>query len=224
MYRKRIVPRLTSVVFLGLLPMATGACGFIFSHGPPADHATRVDAFSCTEGNTGPILDVVWGGLNVLGALMAIADPDNIRANTDYEPGTVIAVGLGWGLLSGAAASSGFNKSKKCRAAKQAWEQRQRQRQDDASTADPDVAWIMVSPEAHTLQAIGEQVRLSATAYGSGGKVMSDKMFRWSSSDDAIASVDYDGLVTARSGGSVVIAARADGATWSATVQVTPAR
>jgi uncharacterized protein YjdB len=78
----------------------------------------------------------------------------------------------------------------------------------------------MVSPETYTLQAISEKVQLSATAYRSGGKVISDKMFRWSSSDDAIASVDYDGLVTAHSGGSVVIAARADGATWGATVQV----
>ena len=179
-----------------------------------------VGSFSCTEGNVGPLLDVIWGALNVLGAISAIADPDNIRANSEYEPGTVIAVGLSWGVLSGAAAGVGFNKSKKCRAAKQAWEQRLRQREDGGSTAGPGVAWIMVSPEAYTLQAIGEQVQLSAMAYGSGGKVISDKMFRWSSSDDAIASVDYDGLVTARSGGSVVIAARADDATWSATVRV----
>ncbi len=219
MYHRLIAPRWTSVIFLALLPMSTGACGIIFSHGPPADHLQRVDSFPCTESNTGPIIDIIWGGLNVLGALVAAADPDAVE-----DAGTVVAVGLGWGVLSGSAAGVGFNKSKKCRAAKQAWEQRQRQRQDDGSTADPDVAWIMVSPEAHTLQAVGEQVRLSATAYGSGGKVISDKMFRWSSSDDAIASVDYDGLVTARSGGSVVIAARADGATWSATVQVTPAR
>ena len=215
MYHKRIAPRLTSVVFLGLLPMTTGACGFIFSHGPPADHEQRVGSFSCTEGNTGPILDVAAGGLNVLLAIAAAAGSDADIQGSQSDAAFItarLAVAAFWGL----AASTGFNKSKKCRAAKQAWEQRQ----NDGSTADPDVAWIMVSPEAHTLQAVGEQVRLSATAYGSGGKVISDKMFRWSSSDDAIASVDYDGLVTAHSGGSVVIAARADGAAWRATVQV----
>ncbi len=217
MYHKPIAPRLTSVVFLGLLPMTTGACGFIFSKGPPADHEQRVDSFSCTEGNTGPIIDFIWGGLNFLGALTAAADPDGVE-----NSGAVIVGGLSWAAFSGAAGVVGLNKSKKCRAAKQAWEQRLRQREDGGSTANSGVAWIMVSPETHTLQAIGEQVQLSATAYGAGGKVISDKMFRWSSSDDAIASVDYDGLVTAHSGGSVVIAARADGATWSATVQVAP--
>ncbi len=218
MYHKLIASRWTSAVFLGLLPMTTGACGFIFSHGPPADHEQRVDSFSCTEGNAGPIIDMVWGGLLVLTAISASSD-DTIE-NQD----ATVATALSWAVLSGAAAGVGFNKSKKCRTAKQAWEQRLRERRDGGSTADPSVAWIMVSPETHTLQAIGEQVQLSATAYRSGGKVISDKMFRWSSSDDAIASVDYDGLVTARSGGSVVIAARADGATWSATVRVAPER
>ncbi len=216
---KPIAPRLTTVALLGLLPMATGACGFLFSHGPPADHAQRVGSFSCTEGNIGPILDVAAGGVNVLLAIAAAADSDGDFQGSQSDPAFItarLAVATFWGIAAGV----GFNKSKKCRAAKQAWEQRQRQRQDDGSTADPDVAWIMVSPEAHTLQAVGEQVRLSATAYGSGGKVISDKMFRWSSSDDAIASVGYDGLVTAHSGGSVVIAARADGAAWRATVRV----
>ncbi len=223
MYRKRIAPRLTSVALLGLLPITSGACGFIFSHGPPADHEQRSGSFSCTESNTGPIIDLIWGGLLVLSGISLAADPSEFEAE-GLEAGPYVAFFLGWGALSGAAAGVGFNKSNKCREAKQAWENRLRQRQDDVSTANLDVAWIMVSPEAHTLQAIGERVQLSATAYGSGGKVISDKMFRWSSSDAAIASVDYDGLVTAHSGGSVVIAARADGATWSATVRVAPER
>ena len=223
MYHKRIAPRLTSVALLGLLPMATGACGFIFSHGPPADHAQRVGSFSCTEGNTGPIVDLIWGGLLVFTGISIAADPSDFEAE-NIKAGPYVAFTLGWAALSVAAAVVGFNKSNKCREATQAWENRLRQREDGGSTADPSVAWIMVSPETHTLQTIGEQVRLSATAYRSGGKVISDKMFRWSSSDDAIASVDYDGLVTAHSGGSVVIAARADDATWSATVRVAPER
>ena len=58
----------------GFLVASTTACGFIFSHGPPDGHE-QMSSFSCTEGNAGPILDIVWGGLNVIGALAAAGDP-----------------------------------------------------------------------------------------------------------------------------------------------------
>ena len=61
MNRKRFASRLTAIAFLGLVPAATGACGFIFSHGPPVGHE-QMEYFTCTESNAGPIVDVIWGG------------------------------------------------------------------------------------------------------------------------------------------------------------------
>ena len=54
--------------------MATGACGFIFSHGPPEGHE-QMDYFVCTESNAGPIIGPTCGGLLVFAALSAAADP-----------------------------------------------------------------------------------------------------------------------------------------------------
>ena len=49
---------LRAIAFLGLVPAATGACGFIFSHAPPAGHE-QMDYFTCTESNAAPIIDVI---------------------------------------------------------------------------------------------------------------------------------------------------------------------
>ncbi len=119
MNRKRFASHLTVVALLGLLPMATGACGFIFSHAPPQGHE-QMEYFTCTESNTGPIIDVIWAGLNVLGVLVVAGDPDAYVNSSE-----AIAGGLAWGAFSGAAAGVGFNKSKKCRAAKRQLAERQ---------------------------------------------------------------------------------------------------
>ena len=60
---------------LALLPLFVSGCGFLISQGPPTGHE-QMPAFSCTESTTGPTLDLVWAGLNVLGAVAASADPD----------------------------------------------------------------------------------------------------------------------------------------------------
>ena len=122
MNRNHFVSRLTMCALLGSLPMATGACGFIFSHAPPEGH-DQMEYFSCTESNAAPIVDVIWGGLNVLAALAAIQGPG---PEPVVSRGGYVAFTLSWGLLSGAAASVGFSKSRKCRAAKRALVQRQR--------------------------------------------------------------------------------------------------
>lgn len=56
---------------LGLLPLLLPDCGFVFSQGPPTGHE-QMESFTCTESNAGPILDIVWASLNVLGALGGI--------------------------------------------------------------------------------------------------------------------------------------------------------
>ena len=112
-----IVPR---VVLLGLLPLTTGACGFVFVHAPPAEHE-RMDFFSCTESNTGPILDAIVAGLSVFGIAYAAGTDD-----PDIDKGASIAGNVVGVALWGSAAVVGFNKTNRCREAKRALMERLR--------------------------------------------------------------------------------------------------
>ena len=75
MYRKRLGSRPMTISLLALMALTTG-CGFIVSHGPPEGHE-QLDYFTCTESNTGPILDVIFASLNVISALAVAADPNS---------------------------------------------------------------------------------------------------------------------------------------------------
>lgn len=219
MHRKRFGSRPMTISLLALLPMATG-CGFLFSHAPPEGHE-QLDYFTCTESNAGPIIDVIWASLNVIGALAATADPDAY-----VNSGEIVTIGLSWGVLSGAAAGVGFNKSKKCKAAKRALTARQmqgRMEPREPPAADLVVQAVALNPAANTLR-VGERVQLTATAYSSGGVAIPNKLFRWSSSNDAIASVNNAGLVTAHASGTVVIAANTDNIVGTANIVVTSQR
>ncbi len=221
MKRKHFVSRLTIVALLGSVPMVTGACGFIFSHAPPQGHE-QMEYFTCTESNTGPIIDFIAAGGYVLSALIVAGDQNNYM-----NPGAYIAYTLAWGAFTGAAAPVGFAKSRKCRAAKRQLAVRQAaQRQGeprDLRAADVVVQTVVVSPAADTL-AIGERVQLGATAYSSSGGIISNQTFTWSSSNDAVASVSNAGLVTAHANGSVVIAANTDNVVGTANIVVASPR
>ncbi len=209
--------RLTYLKQAGVLASATSilvGCGFIFSHGPPENHQ-ELEYFSCTESNTGPILDIVWGSLNVLGALAAAADPD-AYTNSDQ----IIFVGLTWGAVSGAAAAVGFTKSRECRDAKQELARRQSTVAEPRPvTADSTVAAVFLDPQLDTLL-VGAQLQLVATAHNSSGAAIPNRSFVWSSSNDAIASVNPAGMVTANASGSVAIAANAEGVVGTARIVV----
>ncbi len=151
-----------------------------------------MEYFTCTESNAGPIIDIIRRGLNVLGTLLVAGDPDAYD-----NPGVTVAVGFGWGVLSGSAAGVGFNKSKKCRLAKQQLAQRQAQARYGAPQAEAavgeSVQAVVLSPEADTLT-VGERVQLTATAHASSGAIVPNRAFTWSSSNDAIASVSAAAL------------------------------
>lgn len=203
--------------FLLCLPLLTAAsgCGFIFTHGPPTGHE-QLEYIPCTESDAGPILDLVWGGLNVLGALIVASDPDAYD-----NAGANVAVGVGWGVLSSFSAASGFKKSSGCRGARQALAQRQAAR-GMAPLPIADSARVMsvvITPAADTL-AVGAQRQLVAVAHSSSGATLADRMFTWSSSNDAIASVSNAGLVTAHAPGSVVIAANTNNVVGTAAILV----
>jgi hypothetical protein len=207
--------------FLLCLPLLTAAsgCGFLFTHGPPTGHE-QLEYIPCTESDAGPILDIVWGGLNVLGALVIASSPD------EYEnPDLAVASGLGWGVLSSFSAASGFKKASACKGARQALAQRQAAR-GLAPVPVGDIAMVMavvVTPAADTL-AVGAQQQLVAAAHNSSGATVPGRMFTWSSSNDAIASVSNAGLVTAHAPGSVIIAANTNNVVGTAPIVVTAPR
>jgi hypothetical protein len=207
--------------FLLCLPLLTAAsgCGFIFTHGPPTGHE-QLEYIPCTENDAGPILDIVWGGLNVAGAVIIASDPDAYD-----NAGVSVASGLGWGVLSSFSAASGFKKVSACKGARQALAQRQAARGTAPVTIanDAKVMSVVITPAADTL-AVGEQLQLVVAAHNSSGAAVPGRMFTWSSSNDAIASVSNAGLVTARAAGSVVIAANTNNVVGTATILITGPR
>jgi hypothetical protein len=193
-----------NVMLVGLLSLLLSGCGFLISKGPPTGHEQML-SFSCTESNAGPTLDIVWAALNVLGAAAAASQPDAYD-----NAGQIVAVGIGWGVVSSFSAASGYKKSKECRQALQQLAQRNAQLAGAVSgVVVPDngtVVAVVVSPSDDTL-AVGAQLQLVAEAHGSSGAVIVNRSFTWSSSNDAVASVSNAGLVSAHAAGAVVIAA-----------------
>jgi hypothetical protein len=216
--RSRIrLPRLGRLLLALCASMFTSACGFLFVQAPPQGHE-QMASFNCTESNAGPVLDIIWGGLNVLGALAAAGDPD-AYANPDQ----VVAVGLAWGALSGASAAVGIGKTGRCREARRLLIARQGPAGLTSPPLQPGVAApvaVVITPPSHTIR-VGDRDQLVAAAYSSSGTAISSAEFIWSSSNDAIASVNASGLVTATAPGTVVIAARSAMAVGTATIEVT---
>ena len=98
----------------------------------------------------------------------------------------------------------------------------------DGATTEPDLPLafpprVSVSPETVALSAIGATARLSAQVFDQNGGAMTGETVSWASSDDAVASVDGSGLVTATGNGSATITATARTASGTATVTVTDA-
>ncbi len=81
-------------------------------------------------------------------------------------------------------------------------------------------ARVDVSPDAHTLSAIGDSVQLAAAPFDANDNAVEDATITWSSEDDAVATVDDNGLVTAAGNGTANITAQADAAAGAAAVTV----
>jgi hypothetical protein len=110
-----------TVMSLLIVSLPSG-CSFLFVKGPPANHA-QMNSFDCSDGNGWPVFDLIWAGLNGLGAASAAGDDENPDPQAT-DPGTVVAVGLGWLVLSGASAIYGFTKVSKCKDAKRLRDER----------------------------------------------------------------------------------------------------
>ena len=91
---------------------------------------------------------------------------------------------------------------------------------ESAVTVEQRPAEVRISPGADTLMALGDTVRLSAEAFDANGHLVPDVQFTWTSDDEAVATVDADGLVTAVGDGEVGVTATTADVTGSAAVTV----
>ncbi len=87
-------------------------------------------------------------------------------------------------------------------------------------TSEPVATTVTIEPASHTLEAIGETVQLAAVVLDQDENVMADAAVTWSSGDEAVATVDADGLVTAVDNGMADITAQAGDAVGSAAITV----
>ncbi len=78
---------------------------------------------------------------------------------------------------------------------------------------------VLVSPASDTI-AVGDTVRLVATAFDRNGHVLDAVAFGWSSNDPSIARVDGSGLVRGVDEGTTTISAMVEGVEGTATISV----
>ncbi|MDF2774227.1 MAG: Ig domain protein group 2 domain protein [Geminicoccaceae bacterium] len=78
---------------------------------------------------------------------------------------------------------------------------------------------VSITPTNSTVDP-GETTQLEAVVFDDAGRVISGKKLNWRSSNDAIASVDDDGVVTGSTKGSTVITVQAEGRKATATINV----
>ena len=80
---------------------------------------------------------------------------------------------------------------------------------------------VEITPTAAAaLAAVGDTVRLAATAVDANGHPVAGAVFAWSSGDEAVATVDSAGLVTAVGNGTAMVTATSGQASGSADITV----
>ena len=86
-------------------------------------------------------------------------------------------------------------------------------------TVQQRVSTVTVTPPAASAE-VGESVQFEATAVDPGGAPISGRSFSWSSSNEAVATVDASGLASAVANGSAAIQASLEDVSGSATLTV----
>ena len=89
-----------------------------------------------------------------------------------------------------------------------------------AVTVEQVVAQVTVTPDSVAFAALGDTVRVAGTAVDGNGHGVPGVEISWSASDDAVATVDTEGLVTAVGNGAVTVAATSGSASGTAAVTV----
>ena len=81
-------------------------------------------------------------------------------------------------------------------------------------------AQVTVMPDSLRLTALAEQRKLTAEAFDANGNAIVDPMLSWASEDDAVATVDAAGLVTAVANGETTVTATSGSASAGVAVTV----
>lgn len=81
-------------------------------------------------------------------------------------------------------------------------------------------ASVQVTPTSTTLTTLGQQLAFQAAAIDANGGTIPNATFTWTSSNDAVATVNAAGVVTAVADGTATITARSGNTSGSATVTV----
>jgi hypothetical protein len=208
---------------LGCVLAMTQGCGLVLTHGPPVGHE-QMNYFNCTESRTGPILDLALAGFSLVGAVSAATDSQSDPYLGDVSTGFAVIGALEFALYA-TSSIIGMKKTSRCREARQLLADRlatQGLAGAPPRPGQPDSvpSAVHVYPAESSI-AVGEHVQLTAAAMDSQGVAVRGRSFVWTSSDDAVASVDAGGLVTGSSEGRVMIAANTGGVVGLAEVVVT---
>ena len=89
-----------------------------------------------------------------------------------------------------------------------------------AVTVEQVVSSVTVAPAEANFAALSDTLRLTAEAFDANGHAVAGAELSWGTSDDAVATVDATGLVTATANGTATITATAGEASGSAAVTV----
>ena len=89
-----------------------------------------------------------------------------------------------------------------------------------AVTVEQVVISVTVAPAEANFGALGDTLRLAASAFDANGHAVAGAEFSWESSDSTVATVDASGLVTTMARGSVTITATSGSVAGSAVVSV----
>ena len=87
-------------------------------------------------------------------------------------------------------------------------------------TVAQEVSTVAVTPAEANIAALGDTLRLSAEALDANGNAVAGAEFSWESSDDAVATVNATGLVTALGSGSATITAKTGSVSGNVNVSV----
>ena len=79
---------------------------------------------------------------------------------------------------------------------------------------------VAVTPESVTLSSVGDTARFAAEVQDANGNAVAGASVSWASADEAVATVDADGLVTATGDGEAAITATSGSLSGSGTVTV----
>lgn len=90
----------------------------------------------------------------------------------------------------------------------------------DAGGGSVSVASVEVTPSSGELDALEATLELSAEARDGDGNALSGQAFEWSSSDEAVVTVDGDGVVTAVANGNTTVEATTGDVTGQTAVTV----